>query len=464
MPLDLPHILTTAPLTPDAHQVAGPADRPTIRALTAWPTPRIAIYGRRHQMWMPGGALLVPLRAADSDFSPEDDRHDELEGWSPPLPEVLRQIPRPIREALAPLPLGTQWRSLQLVAAVPEALELFRDNPTLAGWLADRTGSEFEPEAGHQVVREVLRGPRREMLEVLGLPISRWMVRALAKTDPAALLDPGVGCLKEALGTQDKRVRRWLQHLEVIPADVIEVLGNPDLVEMVEYSLLTDPQRDDGSTLGRILALVGLQRDSELAPARPPRFSSWTELLAFQREHEASGWTERYPGRFEMPTGEVWLPGDPVLRLCPTETAGAMARQAREQRNCISSAPLYPTAAWLEGGAMYSLSWGAGRRDQTGTVWLRLDEAGRWELREVEGFAGRWLKFEIGDRIQDWIDSLVPEPEDDEVHDLTDARAGVAGQLRLPFDVPSSPLDVPAWTEAVRRLMGASLPASSAVI
>jgi len=455
MPVELAQALRTAPFTPSSTQVTGTAERPAIRIVQVWPTPRIAIYGLRCDIWGPGGSLFVPLQVVEPGFTiAEDDRRPHEEGWDPPLSEALRQVPQPVRAALRPLPLGVQWRALQLVAAVPEALDLFRDNPTFGGLLAEWHHSEIDPEPGRQLVREALRRPRRQLLQLLGLPTRRWIVRALAKTDPAALRDPGPRRLVAALNSRDRRGRRWLQHLDPIRADVVGVLDRPDLLDLVNFSLLTDPHRSEGLSLVRLLALVGLQRDSGLAPRRPGRFSSWSELLSTYRAYEANGWSERYPGVFEMPTGEVWLPGDPVLRLSPITTVGAMARQGRQQANCVTSSPSYPTAAWMGGGAMYSLAWDEGRRDQTGTVWLRLDEDGRWEVREVEGFAGGWIEPICYGRLEAWAESLHHVAEPDDALHLDDARGRVDQQLQLPFSVPSSPLDAPAWTEAVRRLVG----------
>ena len=110
---------------------------------------------------------------------------------------------------------------------------------------------------------------------------------------------------------------------------------------------------------------------------------------------------------------------------------------------------------------MYALAWREGRRDEAGTVWIRLDETGRGELREVEGFAGRWIEPICGGRLEGWVESLHPPAEAGQVPVQERARARVERQLHLPFSVRSSPSDTPIWTEAVCRLAGSSATAAS---
>ena len=132
---DIHQIIATAPFVPDVWRVTPPmGDVPKlVQVVKGWPEPLSLVHGISEGRWL-SRPLHVPAEAVEPGF--EATPGVDLDGWSSPIVEIIRGIPREVRAAVAPLVLSCQWWTVQLLALVPEALELVRDIPTLGGLLS----------------------------------------------------------------------------------------------------------------------------------------------------------------------------------------------------------------------------------------------------------------------------------------------------------------------------------------
>jgi hypothetical protein len=184
-------ILATAPFKYDTYRV-GPAagDYPLVVCIASgWPSPDCRSWGMRPDRWQ-AHSLLLPVQALEPDF--EIGGWVDLEGWSKPVHDLVRQIPEQISEALRPFPTPQQWYLQRVLARVPELLPLMLKALALAGLLATNLypRGDAVPE-GLKRLKSLLRGPRRHLLGLMGLPEERWVLRVVRKLDLDALIDQG---------------------------------------------------------------------------------------------------------------------------------------------------------------------------------------------------------------------------------------------------------------------------------
>ena len=220
---NIPEIVSSCPIEPQALRVSHFGHRrPITTAITAWPRPACWAHGLADDgRWFPvsistPGAVLADPYAANMDDEPE------FEGWDGDLRALLQTIPAEIQEAIRPFPNVYAWKILKLLAAVPEALDVVRENPVLAGLLAIDPRRVFSDEPFHcTTVRtdlsEALHKPRAALLGLVGLPDAPWIVRVLAKLSPDVLVGPTEEDLIDLMRAVDEEVR----HLPNHPADAV---------------------------------------------------------------------------------------------------------------------------------------------------------------------------------------------------------------------------------------------------
>jgi len=337
--LDVDEILGSAPVDVETWSRAlGEPGKPVLRVVSGWPTLAFVVRDPGTGAWSPR-SLLVPVRAADPGYQPG--AYDDVEGWSRPISEVLREIPLEVRDAVRPLPMQVAWWALVLLGKLPAALELCQSSPMLFGLLAwqCRPHGPLTPAS----IRAVLRRPRRESLELLGMPPRRWVLRAIDKMDSFALLSPGPAAIAEVLRSTDKKVVRWLQHLPRLRGDVLRVLRKPPLLAMASFELLVDPPvgRSRHVDLAAVLADVRQARLEGRAPPTPARFTRRSEALDAYAQVDPVDLLAAFPGRFETPTGAVVLPDEPVVHLRPLGSGGEMLEHGQAVGNCLPDQPGY---------------------------------------------------------------------------------------------------------------------------
>ena len=207
--------ISACPIEPQALRVSHFGHRsPITTAIRVWPRPACWSHGLADDdRWFPvsintPGATLADPHGVEIDDEPEFD------GWDVDLRALLQAIPVEIRDAIRPFPKVYAFRLLTLLGAVPEALDLVREVPVLAGLLPRRV---FTDEPFHQqVVRtdliEALHKPRAALLALLGLPDAAWIVRVLANMAPDILVGPVEEELFDLLRAVDEEVRHLPNH------------------------------------------------------------------------------------------------------------------------------------------------------------------------------------------------------------------------------------------------------------
>ena len=164
------------PIEPQARRTIVLDGKMTSEVIRVWPEPscwRLTEEGwQERRPW-------IHTRFADDPWSHrgKDDLPD-LRGWEPRAEVLLEAVTGDVRKVLRPLDDKICWAVLQLVAAVPEAVELARDNLSLVALLALRATKAFEE------VRADLSGRRHGLLPLAGLPPSKALLRVLASSRP----------------------------------------------------------------------------------------------------------------------------------------------------------------------------------------------------------------------------------------------------------------------------------------
>lgn len=430
----LSEVLVSVPFEPQCVRVVDRGgEGPIVHAVRVWPSPRSALYGLVRGRW-----VYAPVCAAGSLLaSPYDSHPDEaeLDGWDRDLRALLAPLPESVREAIAPLSRVYAWKVLEMLGALPDLIELARDAPTLAGLLAflardDRLADPFEK------LSALVGEPRHRLLPLLGLPSSRWVLRALSRIPPKALRDPGDEAVIAALATQDRETRRRLQHLPALPPAVVEILADPLLRKMTTFGLLAEPAPRDcdlPSQLGDLSAAGCTRRFRSQVAVR----AAWDELA----ERRRNEWKPAdHAGAFEPPAEEVTLPGEPPLFLRPLRNAQEMRQHGIEQDNCIPGQERYPRLAAGATGAMYVAKRGPGEPEIT--VWVERGCFGGWRLAEAAGPHNALVDQALRERLERWAESLPsdftnadvdppvgPTGEPIDLHLCLDPAVGSAGFL-----------------------------------
>ncbi len=432
------------PIVSQAHRTRVVDGVTRIEALRIWPTPAAWAHTPTDgwQPWSPA----IHVRWADSPA--EDDEYPGADnvGWNLPLQPPLQAIPEHVRAAVAPLDDPACWLALRLLAAVPEALDVVRDIPSLGGLLAQFVEAE-DREAACEALRAALRRPRKHLLPLVGLPAHKALLGVLKRLDPKALSIPGPPMVKEVLTSAESQVVKLLHHLPAIRADVVFVLRYPELLRLATFALLADEDYCIGFGVHYFLNRVDAARDRRLVPMTPARFRSRRELLDFDLERRRKEcWSPAlYSRPFETPTDEVTvLLGVPRVELRPVLTAAQMQEVAVVDRLCIATSVDYPREATTGFGAMYLATWRADGEDHRATVWLSVLFSGSYCLDEVRLRYNRPAPEWLRDRLQPWIDGINAarlEP----VEPL--ARPRLDPQQCLPLRWSASPPDAPSGVE-----------------
>jgi hypothetical protein len=446
-------ILATAPAEVDAWSVLPAEDGYTrlVRVVRGWPRLGAWIYGADLGGWVPT-ELLIPVDVADPGHEPDGFLY--LGDWSSPIEELYCQIPRTVRGAVRPLPDIFQWWSLLLLSAVPEALDLVQSSPILAGLLAYRCkpGSECSPED----VRPLLGQPRRRLLRLLDLPERKWVIRALRKIQPLALLHPGPGAVMELMGSTDKRQVRLLQHLPNLGADVLRVLRDSTSLGMSTFSLLADPGDPitwPSLSLDRLLNDVAKARAEGRTSPKPARYSTRAEVLAAFESVRPIDLLSAFPGEFDVPSGGVSLGTEPVLYLRPLRSAAEMLAHGRAEENCLPNEPSFFKSAHAGDGVMYVLRWAeekgadAGedreRIEQVVTLWLRRCRPAGWKVNQLLAKNDEEVPDWVACRVDGWVDQL--NGDDGSFVAPGQVRVDGGWQLLLHFDVDGAVEELPGW-------------------
>lgn len=130
---------------------------------------------------------------------------------------------------------------LRLLAVVPEAAVLARENPAVffeLACLCDAPASR--PELRDEMLR-LLRGPQRDILALRGLAATKSARRMLRKLPPEEVCTPRLRTLGRALSYPP--VARWLRHFTPLDRHAADLLADESLWPYVSGHLLQDLHR-----------------------------------------------------------------------------------------------------------------------------------------------------------------------------------------------------------------------------
>jgi len=457
-------ILATAPIQFDTFRVS-PADgdfRQIVTVASGWPAPDCRSWGMRPGRWQ-AHSLLLPVQVLAADFEPGG--CVDLEGWSRPVQDLIRQIPKEIREALCPFESPQQWYLQRLLARVPDFLSLLVEEPALAGLLATKLYplGDAVPE-GLDRLESLLRGPRRRLLGLIGLPEQRWIIRAVRKLDLDALIDPGLPTIESLIRADPKFIRRSLQHLPRLRSDVLKIIADEQVWPMATFALLDDADEDDiwreRSLHDLLVEILVAREDSRVAP-KPAHFKSRKQVLDAWMAIEPWDPAEQFPDPFEAPTGEVTLrlTGEPTLTLTPLLAANEVFEHGQRQLSCLASQKDYYEDASTGHLALYAARWqlpGDGE-ERVATLSLRWHWSSRWTVEQLLQRENEPVPTWLEARVEDWANELNRLERDGLDAPYPAWLAGEdAAQLPLPFSVdrrqlllpfagPPTPMEVSSW-------------------
>jgi hypothetical protein len=195
--------LSTCPIKPQSVRVLQVEDRPPIvTGIRVWPRPVTWTHGFAFDgRWLPGGpicaagALLAdPYQEQEHVDAPELDACEVGD-----MRALLLQIPASAKDAIRPMPRVFAWMTLRLLGHVPEALDLVRRHPTLAGLVAFRAPDAHDATSPFETVRQHLGGAPESLLGLLGLPEDPRLVALLDGMRPEALRELGDDGVMELL-------------------------------------------------------------------------------------------------------------------------------------------------------------------------------------------------------------------------------------------------------------------------
>lgn len=414
----LPAPVMTAPTPPFAPQATRTTrTRSGLRVVTAlrlWPEPACATQTGAGE-WAPSVPWTSPVSPAE-----------ERAAWDPPLDSLRVGLPESLREAVQPLDSESLFPALRMVRQVPAAEGLLRECPCLGVWVATHLYGESAGEPDRARVQHLSTLPPRDVLEHLGLPGERWVLRVLRKLSPRAVLRPGIEALRglfaEPADPAARRVRKLLRHLPRIGGQAALLCTWPDLLDSAHFDLLAEPEAEDSFCLVSALAVIAAARAEGTAPARPRRFRSRAEVAAFRMElahFRDETWDPAlFPERFDAPLGGGVLAGEPPVTSTPIRTAGELHEHGCREHLCIPHFAGYPTVAALGGGALYVLRWAEEEMHRLATAWVVLDREGVWRLRELRGTANKPPPTWLAHRVLSWLetfegdDAPVEEPQE----------------------------------------------------
>jgi len=457
-------ILATAPLPFDAFQVIpAEGDYPMVVSIArTWPKPAFRSWGLARGRWL-ARTLWIPVQAADPGFEPG--AYTDLEGWSCPLADLVRGIPVEIREAVRPLPGSFQWYAIKLLAHTPEFLGLVVEQPVLAGLLASELHPRGDVTPGSlDRLRQLLRGPRRRLLGLLELPEERWILRALRKMTFRALSLAGLPMICDLLRSDDNFVRKRLQHLPRLRADVLQILADKGAWPMTTFALLADEDDDpiwNETSLHALLVELHVAREDGRVSKKPAAFQTRQQALAGWGSIVPFDPVAEFASTFDTPTDEVELKlrGEPLIALKPLRSASAVLEHGKAQLNCLDSDRGFYLKASTGQLALYAVRWqppGDGE-EQVATLSLRWRWSSRWTVEQLLGRENEPVPTWLEARVEDWANDLNSMEQDgldapfppwlvgEDAAQLALPFSRDRRQLLLPFMLPPSSCQLRSW-------------------
>ena len=403
--------LSDAPFVPQAYRVVRD-DRDGaeyLEIIRLWPRPDAARRNATTGEW----TRWTPTLHHDFLEHPMEDNEEaryvgDFWDWDIDVMELLRIIPKWVRRIIDAVSYHDYWPSLRLLHAVPDIADIFTSAPVLGAALALWVAEATDEEGALQRIREGLRKPRHHLLGLLDLPEERWALQVVSKLGVFSLHDPGLDGIRRLLTTDDPRIRKLLCHLPMLREDVLAMLLRPASLAMATHSLLEERGGCIFIALDIYLQEIAVGRRNGYAPLTPARFRSRAEVLAAYLALDPDAlhkgprrWDPAdYRREFGAPAPEVVLAGEPEVSLHPLTSSAAMQSWGAGEALCVPTERQYPAAATAGLGSMYAVRFQQHGRETQGTLWLRVNDAGGYDIAEFKltsnADAPSWLSHRVG--------------------------------------------------------------------
>lgn len=279
-----------------------------------------------------------------------------------------------------------RWHLLNLWMRVPEGRELFDEIPALAWMLASSWIFRKPVSKPFRSIRALVRKPRAQVLEWLGLPPGEGSLKLLREI-------PGCGCelmpmLHCQAAFQNPVSRGWLLNLgrpltpEILAAAVPGMISYPLLRAVAEgRTMPTFRARDRVARVYFDVRAMSWDLADRIDPHRLGRIRSTQRLWEYHEELVA---LQNSRKRISTPAweGRIPPPAAPAEWMVPLETEEAMEAEARAQHHCLSSF-LYRDAVAEGRYYAFAVHHEMGRA----TLGLKRESGEGWRVDQLRGFA-----------------------------------------------------------------------------
>jgi len=391
------------------------------------PEPRCVNPKNRRRRFWPAQRLL---------YSSEDQLH---------LPAAFKEDDARIRElvseplaALAERFEACQWRFLEALGTLPEALELAQDNPVLAYTIANNSEmARRSPASGSFLAIRYFRGARRKACAWLGFPDRQATVNVFKHIDPCAAHPSNLRMLRMRL-QDDPSLLPQLNHLPCLSTGVMSLivmpewkeLGSPRLLKEVASApeennrpltanLLQDylsMMRQSGNAM-TLFPIASLKRLHELHEKEHKQYQQHLvaeqkeqerlQRLAYQREYrlqEIQQGQELPPHNSFAPAAGRPFPLPPIpgtKTIIPITTPEALKEESRVMSNCVAT---YESR--IRNGLTYIYQV---LEPQRGTLHIACRSDGLWVRRELKKQHNRLPTISQTRAVDTWLWESIEE-------------------------------------------------------
>lgn len=311
---------------------------------------------------------------------------DRMEQEMQRVRDYFNPVPTEVRTAIAPFP-NRQWHLMVMAARCPESLEMLASNPALAYSLASCwTFTNRPSKEGTRQIRSLIQKRRRTICQVLGFPESAESI--LRKIPASACSISWLLTLKELL--KDSDWQKMMRHLPCLNPNVLTFLGYQSFRQRITSTLLQELARiQSDSITGQMRDLLRMER--QLGSRSRERFQSIQQI---QNCHDQ--WSEKINRNEMKPFYE--FPPPPIQgnkEIIPLHSTECLIEEGRLQANCVRS---YPGNVATGSIYFYKIL-----NPERATLSITRNAIGRWQLKEISGYANAPVSKTTRQFALDWI-------------------------------------------------------------
>ncbi len=313
------------------------------------------------------------------------------------IPRILRAVEQiPVRQSLI--------LEFCVEGGVP-VIELFESNPALVLLLALKADATVTWEA-HREVIALASCRQTEISAHCSYPSEKWIVKLLGKIPPSQCSQHLLQDLKELVQRNNKKHNRVLQHIEHLNSLVVNVMLNPAVDCLVDFSFYHSacnyPELNgEVETWSLIREIVRFSKDKHSFTARKVK-----NIRDLQRVHDI--YMEQYIAcGFETPSRpEYWKPPIPgitkeyegfVYGIFPLESSLELYQEGEKMHHCIYSYE-YDIGKLGNRYAYHVIS----PDGEKASIMIARNDI-TWQLTEIRGYCNQLVEFETKDFVKKWL-------------------------------------------------------------